>query len=173
MKSLKFILIAVLVILITFASALYLYYPCYAPVTTVKDGVRYNAEDFALNMVAYYVETGGWPVPEFVAREDYTLLASDEMDRYFDGRINHIRVKGYDGIDRWVEPYRVLIRGVGANDRLLDSIDPNATIVVWSTGKNRKNEYGKGDDISYCWETDAALGIQSEILPKKILGSVP
>ena len=116
-----------------------------------EDDVREKAKEIAISMVAYHVETGHYPVPELAMSADYAVQAVREIERcYFHS--DSIQTNNLDGVDQWRQPYKLIIRGVGANDELLDSIHPNATIAVWSIGKNRKNEYGKGDDIVYWYE---------------------
>lgn len=125
----------------------------------LEDVVRLRAKELAFSIVAYYEETGSWPASEHATQQDFSKLAVDEMARYY-SETNAIGVNNRSAVDRWGQPYGLVIRGVGeGNDSFLNEVNPKAHIVVWSSGKNRRNEFGKGDDIVFWWDAEASISV--------------
>jgi hypothetical protein len=120
----------------------------------LEDVVQLRAKELALSIIAFHEETGSWPASAYANQQDYAVSAVNEIESYYSGT-NVIHVNSPLAFDRWGEPYSLIIRGVEKeNDSLLDSINPKACIAVWSSGKNRRNEFGKGDDIVFWWEAE-------------------
>ena len=51
--------------------------------------------------------------------------------------------------DEWMTPFHVEIRGVSMGTNEFDNLFGKGTddIMIWSSGRNKINEYGQGDDI--------------------------
>jgi hypothetical protein len=55
-------------------------------------------------------------------------------------------------LDPWENSYHIEIAEMNVSNIIVSGVEIKSSVAVWSNGKNRKNEFGKGDDIT-SWES--------------------
>ena len=55
-------------------------------------------------------------------------------------------------VDPWGNLYHIVVADRNVSNIVISGIHTREQVAVWSNGKNRQNEYGKGDDI-ISWES--------------------
>ena len=73
------------------------------------------------------------------------VLTGSAMEPFFRLRSNHMVSGEY--VDPWGEPYRFQMEKDDDFEITVGTNTFKGNIVVWSSGPNKKNEYGSGDDI--------------------------
>jgi len=51
-------------------------------------------------------------------------------------------------LDPWENSYHIEIAEMNVSNIIVSGVEIKSSVAVWSNGKNRKNEFGKGDDIT-------------------------
>ena len=71
-------------------------------------------------------------------------------DRMEDHESFYLNIEQYyeQVMDPWGNPYHIAIADSNVSNIVISGIDIGGPVAVWSNGKNKKNEYGKGDDIT-------------------------
>ena len=60
-------------------------------------------------------------------------------------------------VDPWGNLYHIEIADSNASNIVISGTEIRDPVAVWSNGKNRQNEFGKGDDI-ISWESGMQRG---------------
>jgi hypothetical protein len=56
-------------------------------------------------------------------------------------------------LDPWGNPYHIEIAALNESNIVVSGTEIRTSVAVWSNGKNKKNEFGEGDDIC-SWKTE-------------------
>ena len=113
------------------------------------DRAKGDSGNIASSIIAYHIMKGAFPGAEQSNQCDCVSFIFETLVREKFLALECSETNSYVFLDPWNMSYNVAIRGITmSNDAYTMAFGKiNREVVVWSSGKNRVNEYGKGDDI--------------------------
>jgi len=131
-------------VLIVFLVVNYSQEPTCSPVGTARWGVL----RIALAFKGYHMEFGCYPGK--IGTNDYlsTSLAEFNRQEYIEDHNPGFSTNTWIWLDPWKTPYTVELLGITMpTNEFYSRFGEGFDLVVWSSGANKKNEEGGGDDI--------------------------
>ena len=118
-------------------------------INTYESHARTETFAIANAIRAYHFVKGVYPVPEYVCQSNYTLLCLQELVKSNFLKATDSLNEESQWVDRLNVPYNLQIRGasITTNDFNKTFNETMNDVIVWASGRNGINEYGKGDDI--------------------------